>query len=302
MEIKTNIIKKPKNLITVEGKMGVRERIIYNFFLGLIDKQEADIEGYYSTSIKEIKKYSKINNYAQIKDILLNKLPNKKLKINLLDKNDKLRNKVIQLIGEIELFDSNEVKLFFTPTIIAMVKNKNYTKIDLNYLIKLNSKYSLTMYEIIKRYFVSNDSFYTIPNMEINIFREIMGIEDSKYKNIAHLERYVLLKIKKDINEKTDFNFDYTLQKRNSNKYDYLSFKFSKKLTENEQKKEQDILIENTQLKDRVFQLENRLKNMTKERNSYRDSVYNNISLVEKAIDNAEALHQEQNPELYEFE
>ena len=127
----TNIFNKPRPLITVEGKMGVREKTIYNSLLSLIEKEsfpENEESGkYYYTSITEIKKMTNITEWDELKDILLNKLPETKLRIDILNK-DEDKKRVIQLIGEIEIYNKNKVKLFFTPTIIRMVKNKNYTK------------------------------------------------------------------------------------------------------------------------------------------------------------------------------
>lgn len=233
MEIKSNIIiNKPKSLTTVEGKMGVRERKVYNSLLSLIEKEpfpEKDTGKYYYTSLNEIAKITNITDWEELRDILLNKLPNTRLKIDLLNKDLSLKGIVIQLIGAIKPINKTDFKVFFVPDIIELVKNKNYTKLEMDVLSKLNSKYSLTMFEIIKRYYVSNTSYYTIPDMKLEDFKSLMGIDENQYKRVADFKRYVFNQIIKDINEKTDFNIDYELYKKNSRSFNYVRFNFSKK-------------------------------------------------------------------------
>lgn len=242
MEIKSNIINKPKSLITINGDMGVRERKVYNTLLSLIEKEpfptDKESGKYYYTSIADIKRITNITAWNELKDVLLNKLPDTKLRIDILNKDEEKR-RVVQLIGEIEIINKNKVKLFFTPTIIQMVKNQNYTKLEMDVLSRLNSKYSLTMFEVIKRYYVSNTSFYTIPDMKLEDFRSLMGIDEKHYKRIADLKKKVLNQITKDINEKTDFQINYELYKRNSRSFNYVRFDFSKKEVEENKSEEE---------------------------------------------------------------
>lgn len=303
MEIKSITINKPRELVTVEGQMGVRERKVYNTFLGLIerDPEKLDIERgkYYYTTMKDIMKLTNITVYKDLKDILLKKLTDTKLRIDLLNKNIEI-NEVVQLIGEIKIINKNEVRLFFTPQIIQMVANKNYTKLELDILVKLNSKYSLTMYEIIKRYFNSNTSFYTIPDMSLDTFRELMGIEENKMKNLSDIKRYVLNQIKKDINEKTDFQIDYKLYKENSRSFNYVRFDFSKKETAEEIAKRKQKLKEKKSLKEENSQIKLELElSMSREKKSnslvkdLEKSIYANKSLADKKADYGTELLQE---------
>lgn len=283
MTIKPNEVKKPKPLITVEGVMGVRETKVYDFLLTLIEKEpfpEKETGKYYYTSLNDIAKNTNITDWKEIRDILLNKLPYTKLKIDLLNKNLALKGMVVQLIGEIIPITKNDIKVFFTPTIIEMVENENYTKLDMNVLSKLNSKFSLTMYQIIKRYYVSETSFYTIPDITIEDFKSLMGIE-TEYKLLHHLKNRVLNQIIKDINNKTDFNIDYELFKRQSKSFNYIRFNFSKKGVIEEKTKEIK-----TEENERLKRLEEENKEQAKLLEYYK-------KLANKAIDKADAEYQE---------
>lgn len=288
MEIKTEIIKKPKKLITVQGQMGIRERQIYNVLLQLIETQKTDKEGYFLTNIAHISKQTNIKDYKELENVLLNLLPYTKLKIDLLNKNEE-KIRIIQLIGEIEIYNKNEVKLFFTPTIIKMVKNKNYTKLEMEVLSKLNSKFSLAMYEIIKRYYVSNVNYYQIPQMELKQFRELMGVKDNQYTRIADFKRKILEQIKKDINLKTGFNLDYELFKKNSRSYNYIKFSFSKKTPKKVKSSEEKI----KNLEKELSISETRTNNQEKLISNLSNSIYQNQALVNSAINDSDILSQE---------
>ena len=283
MEIKSNIINKPKQLITIDGQMGVRERIVYNTLLQLIEEDKRDIEGYFITNIAHISNITNIKDYKDLENILLNLLPYTKLRIDILNK-DEEKKRVIQLIGEIEIYKKNEVKLFFTPTIIKMVKNKNYTKLEMDVLSRLNSKFSLTMYEVIKRYYVSDASFYTIPDMKLEDFKSLMGIKTNQYKELHHLKNRVLNQITKDINKKTDFNIEYELYKKNSRSFNYVRFNFYKKGYKKENK---TLEYKETEEQKRIRELEEKLKQMEKalETSNAINSEFKNNDIIEEDID-----------------
>ncbi len=280
MEIAPEIIKKPKKLITVQGQMGIRERQIYNVLLQLIETQTTDEKGYFYTTIANIRKSINIRDYKELKDILLNKLPYTRLKIELLNKNIE-EQEVLQLIGEIKITNQNQVRLFFTPTIIEMVENKNYTKLEMEVLSRLNSKFSLAMYEIIKRYYVSNVNYYQIPQMELSQFRELMGIKENQYTRIADLKRKILEQIKKDINEKTSFNLDYELLKKNSRRYNYIKFSFSKKTPKKIKSSEEKI----NNLEKELSQLNSRENFKEKVIKDLSKSIYLNKSNFDDKVD-----------------
>ncbi len=212
---------KPKKLIYVIGTMSQRARIIYNYFLSLITTTKTDNKGYYYTTIANIKNVCNINNYEVIRVILFD-LQRTSLHIDI------LKSKIsVNLIGEIVINDNNEVKLFFTPTIIELANGKNsYKKISITELTKLKSKYSITLYEMIQDYYRKNNSKMQIQDLIIEDFRELMGVKD-KYKKLSELKRNVISKILIDINDLTDFNLKYeVLKKGGSTKPTHIRFNF----------------------------------------------------------------------------
>jgi plasmid replication initiation protein len=212
---------KPKKLIYVIGDMSQRKRIIYNYFLSLITTTKTDKKGYYYTTIANIKNVCNINNYEVIRGILKN-LQHTSLDIDI------LKSKIyVNLIGEIIINDKNIVKLFFTPTIIELANEKNsYKIISITELTKLKSKYSITLYEMIQDYYRENNSRMQVPDLTIEEFRALMGVQD-KYKKLSELKRNVISKILIDINDLTDFNLKYEILKKGGNtKPTHIRFNF----------------------------------------------------------------------------
>lgn len=220
------MLNKPKLLVKVIGEMSKVERLIYNYFLTLITDPMAkkDEKGYYYTTLAKINDITKINNYKKIEDNLKN-LQHTSLHIDILD------TKIFTCLIATIFIKDNEVKLFFPPLIVELAENKNpnYSRIDLRLLSKLNSKYSLTIYELIKTYYHSNNSKITIPDLTILDFRKLMGIEN-KLKTNQKIKETVLEQAKKDINNKTDFDFDFEFLKKNpqSKRFTHIRLSFTK--------------------------------------------------------------------------
>lgn len=90
-----------------------------------------------------------------------------------------------------------------------LIKPNVFAKIDLSIIKEIKSKYAVILYEILEDYKKVN-----IPKMTIQEFRELMGIEEDKYKQTANLKAKVIEVIKKEINEKTNFSIDYFFEKK----------------------------------------------------------------------------------------
>lgn len=82
--------------------------------------------------------------------------------------------------------------------------SKNFTKYFLKNIISLKSFYAMRIYELLKQY-------ETIGHREIDIqsFRYMLGIANSKYKDFYDIKRKILIPSVKEINEKTDIRINY---------------------------------------------------------------------------------------------
>lgn len=121
-------------------------------------------------------------------------------------------------------------KFSLIPEVIDILKNSDYfTKLNLSEFNYLESKYSIILYEYLKRY----ENARKIPLMTIDEFRTITHTQDKKtYDNFAQLKRTVLDVAVNDINNKTQYNVSYetyTTHTRRRPKVSEIQFYFSKK-------------------------------------------------------------------------
>jgi len=83
-----------------------------------------------------------------------------------------------------------------------------FAKIDLSIIKMLKSKYAVILYELLEDYKNVN-----VPKMTLDELRELMGVEEDKYKMTADLKKWIIEVAKEEINEKTHFTVDYELIK-----------------------------------------------------------------------------------------
>lgn len=105
--------------------------------------------------------------------------------------------------GYIELEISNKLK----PYLLGL--KERFTSYHLQYILKLNSFYSMRLYELLKQYqFIKNSQI----RIDLDVLRDWLGlIEDDKekYKQFGHFNAKVLKIAEAEINEKTDVFFSY---------------------------------------------------------------------------------------------
>ena len=139
--------------------------------------------------------------YSYLKEIV-NGLQTKVLTIK---KNGKQRNYnwVITSIyedteGSIQLQFHPELKGFFLE-----LKEK-FTSYQLENVVRLNSIYSIRIYELLKQYEKLKKRKLTIDEL-----RHYLAIDPSKYKQYGHFKSKVLLVAQDEINKKTDIKFEF---------------------------------------------------------------------------------------------
>lgn len=140
--------------------------------------------------------------YTYIKQIV-NELQTKRLTIKK-DGKEFNYNWVITSIyednkGYITLQFHPELKGFFLE-----LKEK-FTSYQLENVVRLNSVYSIRIYELLKQYERIRKRKLTLEDL-----RYFLGIEKDKYKQYGHLKNKVLLVAQKEINEKTDIQFTFS--------------------------------------------------------------------------------------------
>lgn len=213
------VIHKPKPLIYISNDLTQRERLIFNFLIKLVNTQNKEENPKYVFRLGNIKNICNIRDFEAIRAILYN-LFETILEIDLLKNKRKL--KIMKNIS----MKKSEVSITFSNEFMELFKINSYANIDIKEQTKLKSKYSIIIYEMIKDYYRTNNSFVQIPHIEIETFKNLMG-----FKNISNydLKKIVLEKIIVDINKNTNFNFTYKfLNKIGSKKPTHIELKFSK--------------------------------------------------------------------------
>lgn len=92
-------------------------------------------------------------------------------------------------------------------------------------VIRLNSKYSIRLYEILKM--LENEGIYT-KYFEMDELRETLSVEPDKLLQFSHFRKTVIEKAKKDLAELTDINFTWEPTKGKKNKVIGVTFHITK--------------------------------------------------------------------------
>lgn len=171
---------------------------------------------------KELKKYHfKVSELAEVLGIeadsyysrvkrMLRKLQSKQVAIY-----PTLKNGEIDYTQEPEIFSwiiyqkyegNGIIALQFHPDLAAYYTEltKNFTPMQLRYLLKLQSIYSLRLYELLRTRLYKGKR-----EDDLETLRFLLGVPEGKLKQYGHFKAKVLAHACEEINEKTDVYFDF---------------------------------------------------------------------------------------------
>lgn len=213
------IIQKPKPLIYISNDLTKREKLVLNFLILVARSQIKDKNIKCEFMLADIKNICNIRDFGVIRDIL------KSFNSNMLNIDLLKEEKQLKIIENLTI-NTSKVEVLFSEDFFNLLKINSYASIDLKQQTKLNSKYSIILYEMISDYYRESNHFMQIPHIKLNVFKNLMGFKDIvNYQ----LKTKVLNVIIKDIENETDFYLQYEfLKKGGSKKYNYIEFKFSK--------------------------------------------------------------------------
>jgi len=115
-------------------------------------------------------------------------------------------------VSEIRYTDTEAtVKLIFSPAIIPLITKleKQFTSYDLKQIKGLNSAYAVRLYELL----ISWRSLGKTPIIEIQEFRQKMGVLDHEYTRSDNFKKWVITLPISQINKHTDITVDYEQHK-----------------------------------------------------------------------------------------
>lgn len=133
-------------------------------------------------------------------------------------------------VSEIGYVDNEAlVKLIFAPAIVPLITRleEHFTKYELQQVSNLSSAYAVRLYELL----IAWRSTGSTPIIELNDFRQRIGVLDTEYKRMERFKTSVLELAIKQINEHTDITVKYEQHKRGRSISGFsFSFKQKKKV------------------------------------------------------------------------
>ena len=214
-----SLLKGKSSLTAVQAKM-IRTVIMQ------VKIDETSISAY-SIKAKELAKILKLNDDNYTRDLrkACCDLAEKVVKIET--HNPKKPWKVIPWIGYIEYTENAKVIIqlnpWLSPYLIGL--KKNYTQYILDFILGMNSIYSIRIYELLKMKLINE----TLPvgGMTVVLSNdEIRKATESEdvYKKNCDFKRKILEVATKEISEKTDLKVTYKQKKENGRAYDTVEF------------------------------------------------------------------------------
>jgi plasmid replication initiation protein len=117
----------------------------------------------------------------------------------------------------------------FSPFLRERLRNpRMYARISLSLQNKFQSKHALALYELCLDYFDFERSYGETPQIAVNEFRELMGVDVNEYPVFARLNEKVIKKAVHEINELTDL-FVTVRYNRFQRKIDSIKFCINRK-------------------------------------------------------------------------
>ena len=132
-------------------------------------------------------------------------------------------------VSEIRYIENEAVvKLIFAPAIVPLITRleKHFTKYELQQISNLSSAYAIRLYELLAAWRSTGKT----PIIELNKFRQKLGVNKTDYAIISDLKKRVLDISIKQLNEHTDITVQYDQHKKGRSIYGF-SFSFKQKKT-----------------------------------------------------------------------
>ncbi len=220
-----NVIIKSNRLIESSYKLTTNEQKLILIFASLVKTDDKDFKTYkvqVKDLIEKLDLQKSKSAYEELKKITLN-LMKKVIIINVPSDDNSNQLDTIQLnwFSSVKYLNGRGIiEAHFDPTLKPFLLNlkERFTSYKLQNIICMNSSYSIRIYEILKQY-------QTIGKRIISIIKlkEMLGISQKKYSRYNNLKQKVILTAYKEINEKTDINFEFE-EIKSGRKVDKIKF------------------------------------------------------------------------------
>jgi plasmid replication initiation protein len=223
------------SLINMAQNLTVTERRIIYSLIALIQPDDGDFKTYV-LSVKDLAQligYKGKSFYNQVEKAI-DGIMKKQITIYSTDGKQRVVDK-IQWVQQATYFHGNgQVKIKLSDALAEYLLNlEKFTKYRLINVLRLNSEYSWRIYEFLKedewksRSIIQNKTNKTWKShriMYVEELRQLLDIPDDTLKLMKHFRATVLEKAKKELNEKTDIEFDYEVHSKKGRRIESFIF------------------------------------------------------------------------------
>lgn len=198
-----DLIVKHNKVIESKYNMTSTEAKIIAKLTCMIKKNDEEFKKYTFRSIDLLQELGLgTTNYVALRKAI-NKLITRKIKIHQSGKKELVTTFLSSCIYDNK---NSTVTLSYDPELkpYFLQLKKNFTKYYLENILELKSFYSIRIYELLKQYQKLKER-----RIELEKLKEILDAKQKSYNKYNNFKRKVLLKAKKEINEKTDLEVDF---------------------------------------------------------------------------------------------
>lgn len=253
-ENKNVVIKKHSGLIqTNVGNLTLTQRKAINFFI-YVAQRSGNCKTYQTTisNIKQVCNLLSTDNIA-IKE-QIKALTKTTIEFNYLNKDKQQIWEISTLLAGCRILPgSGVVEFAFSPFLLERILYPEmYAPLNLILISGLKCSYAVILYEFLRDYLTSP----SIPLLDIGDFRNLLGINENKYKSFPDFRKKVLNPAVEEVNLKTDICCRFELLKEEGirNKYSHIHFFVSKKSGNLTYEKNEDVKNENTNINMNLFE------------------------------------------------
>lgn len=246
-----NLIVQHNHLIEARYHLTLQEKRLMCWLASQVKKTDEDFKEH-ELSIKDFASLVGVKGDHLYKtlDTITHKLMQKIITIRSLSKKGFTK---VALLGGVKYYEGKGiVKLSFHPYLkpYMLQLKERFTQISLGEVMGLRSIYAIRIYELAKQY----ESVWT-RDIPLKDLRECCGIKEDQYKKFNDFKKDVLVRAKREINEKTDLSVEYEEIKQSRK---VVSIRFSIKKNQRPVKTEFEKLQEE---KERIIHKEMRSAN-----------------------------------------
>ncbi len=207
-------LKKHSALSNIKNELTAVQRKLYNSALFIAGKElkKNPETRLFKVPFSELSKTAGLENETNLSRLKADFKALKKIDIeyNIIEKDKNNVWGIFSLLSYAEInFGSEIVEFEFPLKILNQIVSPDiYALLNLRIINQLNSKYSIALYETF-----SDIKKLVSYRFEIPMLRKLLGIEDNEYLDFKNFRNRCIIPAVKEINEKTELNISYELEK-----------------------------------------------------------------------------------------